>query len=532
MEPGRSRHPRVFVSYSWADKPLARRVARRLGHAGVEVVFDEVDLEAGQALTAALREKITGSTHLVVVWTVAAAASPWVRQELDFAATVSPDGPTIIPLLLAPPGNDPVVSDRIGITVQHPHRFEHAFERLLKAMFPNGWAEPTVAQLDADLKLTVSETPRIAGLLRNPVLERHERIVMSLQQDPEEPVSSAELRERALPALTEAFEAWKADRPSLVGLPTVGDHDYHALDFALWCSVRMALARRAEVAPLLPVELAKYPELIGMVLGATCAGYEALLLLLTEYPDLASRALVELIARERVAENAVPAVVELFETVFALCRASAAPDQFTPYGAMAGFLGRNRDRLSETQKERFFAMAEPGPYPGGPVDLLAALRTDPAWTTAVVARVRLWAENGLFDRFDAERGSDTPALFFVFVASMLREGLHEPAGQLLETARIRLRKLFRSDRPEGLVAALRWLADADRLPMAERGVVLRGYQEGVFSVEFESSEHSSALTRFAILLARSVTRDERTDPLLREQVREELAQAGLPDHFR
>ena len=85
MELTAERYPRVFVSHNSADKPLSRRVARRLHHAGAEVILDEIDLEPGQPLTESLSQEIDRSTHLVVIWTATAAASEWVRREVEFA---------------------------------------------------------------------------------------------------------------------------------------------------------------------------------------------------------------------------------------------------------------------------------------------------------------------------------------------------------------------------------------------------------------------------------------------------------------
>jgi hypothetical protein len=78
---------RVFISYSWVDKPLARRLARRLRHGGVDVFLDETHLGPGMRLPDMLKQEIRGSSHVFVVWTAAAAASHWVAQEVEYAST-------------------------------------------------------------------------------------------------------------------------------------------------------------------------------------------------------------------------------------------------------------------------------------------------------------------------------------------------------------------------------------------------------------------------------------------------------------
>src|SRR5262249_31666423 len=165
-------------------------------------------------------------------------------------------------------------------------------------------------------------------------------------------------------------------------------------------------------------------------------------------------------------------------------------DQFTPYDAASSFLRQYRHRLSLPQKDALFGLVERygnGPYPGGPLDLLGELVVDPDFTRVATERVRFWAESGLFDHTDAVRRAESPLLFYGFVASMLRGGLRAEGQHLIEVACARIKKLFRSGRPDTLVAALRWVADMDRLPLVERGCVQRAYEEGVVSAEFEKA---------------------------------------------
>src|ERR1700737_2829385 len=96
--------PSVFVSYSWHNKPLGRRMARRLTHVGAKVTFDETEFLPGQELTAEIREAIRSSTHMVVIWTAEAAGSVWVRRELEYAASLGAQAPLILPFLVVQPG--------------------------------------------------------------------------------------------------------------------------------------------------------------------------------------------------------------------------------------------------------------------------------------------------------------------------------------------------------------------------------------------------------------------------------------------
>jgi hypothetical protein len=231
--------------------------------------------------------------------------------------------------------------------------------------------------------------------------------------------------------------------------------------------------------------------------------------------------MAELIHRESVGAAAIPAVVDLFETVFALCRDRTAKDQITPYSAAVSFLRRNSDRLSPEQKDAFLRLVEAheqGPYPGGPIDVLAALLTDSRFTLPVIQRVQFWVESGLFDQFDPQSRSDSPALFYGFVANMFKEGLKESAERLLTAAHMRIKKLLKSKNPKNFVFALRWIADADRLPLGERTIVARAYEEGVFSTEFENSDYADAVRPLIASIVRSVTQQQRTSESLRRDI--------------
>jgi hypothetical protein len=285
---------------------------------------------------------------------------------------------------------------------------------------------------------------------------------------------------------------------------------------------------------MLPLELKKYPGVFARVLGATSAGQEAVAALLTDWPGLSLDAMTELVRPTDVTDASLDVVVELFKMAFDLCRAAHGRDQFAPFGAAYHFLRANGDRLSPEHRMAFLSLVldhEDGPYPGGPLDILAALRTDPTLKKHVVARVSHWLDTGRFDGFDAATRSDRPALFYGFVANTLKDGLLEEAHDLLRGAQKRMRKLFRSDRPHDLVAALRWLADADRLPPLERGPVARAYEEGVISAEFEAGEYADVVGQLATLLARAVAANEHTSTQLRAQVAARLREAGLPDTF-
>lgn len=74
----------VFISYARSDETVARRVAKALQSAGLEVWWD-ADLPAHRAYSDVIERNLEGAEAVVVLWSKAAAASQWVRAEADFA---------------------------------------------------------------------------------------------------------------------------------------------------------------------------------------------------------------------------------------------------------------------------------------------------------------------------------------------------------------------------------------------------------------------------------------------------------------
>jgi TolB-like protein/tetratricopeptide (TPR) repeat protein len=76
--------PDVFISYARQDEAVARRVARALQGAGLDVWWD-ADLPAHRAYSEVIERNLEQSAAVVVLWSKSAAKSQWVRAEADFA---------------------------------------------------------------------------------------------------------------------------------------------------------------------------------------------------------------------------------------------------------------------------------------------------------------------------------------------------------------------------------------------------------------------------------------------------------------
>lgn len=74
----------VFISYARADEAMARRVAKALESAGLDVWWD-ADLPAHRAYSDVIERNLAEAKAVVALWSKTAAASQWVRAEADFA---------------------------------------------------------------------------------------------------------------------------------------------------------------------------------------------------------------------------------------------------------------------------------------------------------------------------------------------------------------------------------------------------------------------------------------------------------------
>ncbi|MDJ1008194.1 MAG: toll/interleukin-1 receptor domain-containing protein [Paracoccaceae bacterium] len=75
----------VFISHSWSDKPLARRLAITLRRASISVWLDEAEIKIGDSLIEKIREGIETVDYVVAVLSDHANQSEWVKRELEIA---------------------------------------------------------------------------------------------------------------------------------------------------------------------------------------------------------------------------------------------------------------------------------------------------------------------------------------------------------------------------------------------------------------------------------------------------------------
>ena len=76
-------HPKVYLAHASEDKGQVRPIAEYLMANGIDVWFDEWEIEAGDSLRQKMEEGLGSMTHFVIVLTKTSLTKPWVAKEID-----------------------------------------------------------------------------------------------------------------------------------------------------------------------------------------------------------------------------------------------------------------------------------------------------------------------------------------------------------------------------------------------------------------------------------------------------------------
>jgi hypothetical protein len=108
---------RCFLSHNKADNEVARSIGAHMTLSGIEVWFDEWEIQAGDSIPGKLNEVLEAFDAFVLVWSAHANRSNWVRQELHAAImrAMKSGSAKIIPCLLDDTPLPPLISDRRGV---------------------------------------------------------------------------------------------------------------------------------------------------------------------------------------------------------------------------------------------------------------------------------------------------------------------------------------------------------------------------------------------------------------------------------
>lgn len=80
--------PRIFISHSWIDKSLARRLEKCLIRSGAKVWIDFSKVRGGDHIAKRVSDALEWCDHLLLVWTHNSRESKWVQLEMNSAISL------------------------------------------------------------------------------------------------------------------------------------------------------------------------------------------------------------------------------------------------------------------------------------------------------------------------------------------------------------------------------------------------------------------------------------------------------------
>jgi hypothetical protein len=106
---------KVFLSYALHDKEEARDLAKRLSNEGLDVWFDEWQLQPGDNWSKQVGRALDQADAMVVLVTPEAMKSKGVRGEIEYALMTPRFEGTLVPVVLKPSEDMPWILDRMAI---------------------------------------------------------------------------------------------------------------------------------------------------------------------------------------------------------------------------------------------------------------------------------------------------------------------------------------------------------------------------------------------------------------------------------
>jgi len=123
----------VFISHSWSDKPLARRLAETIRKFAIHVWLHEAEIKLGDSLIDKIRTGIDSVDNVVALLSPQAVASEWVKRELDIAMNQEIEGERVkvLPILAAPCALPGFLKGKLYTDMSTPKQFKRALPLLL-----------------------------------------------------------------------------------------------------------------------------------------------------------------------------------------------------------------------------------------------------------------------------------------------------------------------------------------------------------------------------------------------------------------
>ncbi|MDZ7265236.1 MAG: TIR domain-containing protein [candidate division KSB1 bacterium] len=121
--------PRVFISHSWNDNNIARKIAEYIKRDGAEIWIDYARIEGGDKLPKIISDALKRCDVLLLIWSRAANESYWVEEEWTNAHALRKK---IIPCLLDNTELPAILANRLYIDFTNFNQGYHELCRALK----------------------------------------------------------------------------------------------------------------------------------------------------------------------------------------------------------------------------------------------------------------------------------------------------------------------------------------------------------------------------------------------------------------
>lgn len=120
--------PRIFISHSWEDNYIARKIDYRLKRDGAETWIDNTNINGGDILAKKIGKALKWCDTLVLLWSETASKSDWVEEEWTNALALRKK---IIPCILDGTETPPMLSSRVYIDFS---TFETGYKNLCRTL--------------------------------------------------------------------------------------------------------------------------------------------------------------------------------------------------------------------------------------------------------------------------------------------------------------------------------------------------------------------------------------------------------------
>ncbi|MBN1155834.1 TIR domain-containing protein [candidate division KSB1 bacterium] len=167
--------PKVFISHTWEDNAISRKIAENLKNNGADIWIDYARIEGGGNLPIVVSNAIKSCDTLILIWSESASTSYWVEEEWSCAHALRK---RIIPCLLSNTELPAILLSRLHIDFTD---YEAGYNALLRAL--NLVKKNVVTKRDntrSDVEKERIVKPTIIKTFRNTPLELSESDVKTM----------------------------------------------------------------------------------------------------------------------------------------------------------------------------------------------------------------------------------------------------------------------------------------------------------------------------------------------------------------